>query len=103
MFSSSGTKYIDDMFFYFGNLKFTNLTSFFAHDRGDSVQIVNNCDESLTSSNVTSRYAYARASKLLRNLTYLLSLDSVLNNIRVNFDLETYSGVSFCPLIAYNT
>ena len=37
MFSSSGTKYIDDMFFYFGDLKFTNITSFFAHDRGDNV------------------------------------------------------------------
>lgn len=103
MFSSSGTKYIDDMFFYFGDLKFTNITSFFAHDRGDNVQIVDKCDESLNSQNVSSRYSYARASKLLRNLKHLTSLNSTLNNIRVNFDLETYDGVQFCPLLAYNT
>ena len=111
MFLTSGTKYIDDLFFSkcsaTESLKFTNLTSFFNDSEGDNVVIVDNCDESLTSSNISSRRKAARASKLLVNLPDLTSLSLVFNNIDVQFDLASYTDetgtVSYCPLIAHNT
>lgn len=107
MFHGSGTHYIDDMFFYKcssnQNLNFVELTSFFRSDRNDAVQIVDNCNETLTSSNVSQHYTFARASMLLKHLPNLTSLSTVFNNIRINFDLETYDDISYCPLIANNT
>ena len=107
MFAGSGTKYIDDGFFGLCTnqkpLQFTSLSSFFATDRTDSIQIVTKSNESLTSSNVSQFYTYAKASKLLKNLPNINSLSAVFNNIRMHFDLVEYNGVSYCPLIANNT
>ena len=111
MFMSNGKKYIDDLFFSKCSateyLKFTNINSLFSDSENDDVAIVDNCDESLTSANVSSRRKPARASKLLVNLPDLTQLSLVLNNIEVQFDLASYTGetgtVSYCPLIAHNT
>lgn len=111
MFYTGKVFYIDDLFFYKcaedQDLKLQNITTFFHWNLQDNVQIVSNCNESLTADNVSSSYAYARATKLLRYLPNLTSLSDVFNNIRMNFDTEQISvdGVtlSYCPLIAYNS
>lgn len=110
MFLTSGTKYIDDMFFSKCSnteyLQFNNLNSFFSDSANDNVVIVSNTN-GLTSSNLSSRRSAARASKLLVNLPNLTQLSLAMNNISVNFDTVTYSNdkgsVSYCPLIAHNT
>ena len=110
MFQSSKAFYIDDMFFYKCSetepLKLQNISNFFGWNLGDNVQIVDNCNESITSDNVTSHYAYAKASRLLRHLPDLTSLYDVFNNIRMYFDSEVYTiddqNVTYSPLIAYN-
>ena len=111
MFLSSGTKYFDDLFFSKCSateyLKFTTINSLFSDSRGDNVIVVDNCDETLTADNISERRAFARASKLLVNLPDLTNITLALNNIYIQFDLESYSDgdktVSYCPLIAYNT
>ena len=110
MFHTGGTFYIDDLFFYKCSanqeLSIENVSNLFSWNLSDRVQIVDNCNESLTADNVGSRQSYARASKLLRYLPNLKSLSDVFNNIRMNFDTEqiTVEGVtvSYSPLIAYN-
>lgn len=110
LFYTSKTFYIDDMFFYKcaanQELVIENISNMFSWNLGDNVQIVDNCNESLSSSNVGTRQSYARASMLLRHLPNLKTLYDVLNNIRMNFDTETIAingtTLTFCPLIAYN-
>lgn len=97
---------IDDLFFSklssTESLKITNMNDFFSYG-SDHVIIVDNCDESLTADNVENRRSYARASKLLVNLPELQTISNLFNYAWINFDLETYEGVQYCPLIAYNT
>jgi hypothetical protein len=110
MFCGTGTVYFDDYLFYKcasnRDLKINQLAYLFSYDVSDSIRIVDNCNESLTSANVSSKYTYARASKLLRYLPELTGIYSTFNNMQINFDLEEYKSneitLSFCPLIAYN-
>lgn len=104
--NNGGWYYIDDLFFTKcdanNKLQFTSLNSFFNYG-GTNVIVVDNCNESLNESNVESRRAYARASKLLVDLPNITSIIRMFNGMYIDFDLETYEGVQYCPLIAYNT
>lgn len=104
--ATSNKIYIDDLFFsqvsQTEKLKLTTLSYFFSYE-GSNLIFVDNCNETLTEGNAESRRAYARASKLLVNLPELISMNGTFNGIWINFDLETYEGVQYCPLIAYNT
>lgn len=105
MFLTSKTFYIDDLLFSkcsdSQSLPIVSLSNMFAWECNDNIQVVDNTGN-LTPSNATSKYSYARASKLLRNLPNLQSIYCTFNRMRIDFDLETYSDVLFCPLIAYN-
>jgi hypothetical protein len=75
MFRSDGSMfYIDDLFFYNVSadttLQINNLSNLFSYGNSNVI-IVDNCNETLTSDNIESRRAYARASKLLRYLPKL--------------------------------
>ena len=108
-FLSSGTKYIDDLFFSKCDantyLKINNLNALFSDNESDNVIIVSDSNN-VTKDNITSLRTYARASKLLVNLPELTSLSIVFNNIDINFDLVQYTEgnttVNYCPLIAHN-
>lgn len=105
--TNTGNFYIDDLFFaQIGvnqYLQLAHLSSMFNYG-GSNVVFVDNCDETLTSTEVAEgRRAYARASKLLRDLPNLDTIANMFNGCWFNFDTEsTDDSVTYSPLFAYN-
>lgn len=106
--TAAGNFYIDDLFFaQIGAnqyLQLAHLSSMFNYG-GSNIIFVDNCDETLTSAEVAEgRRAYARASKLLRDLPNLDTIANMFNGCWFNFDTEsTDDSVIYSPLFAYNS